>query len=244
MQRLFRRPSVILWIVVNMARTTTLTNLLEDIRTQYEIRSISLSDSVLTRWINNSIAELYDVIIEVRPDHYISSANLTIISGTDSYSLPSTFYKMHGVDVLNDDGRYYAIQPFIWEDRNLYGDSSSDKRSARYRIMGGNVVLAPKPTWAGTVRLNFIPYSPLLTTGASTWDGFNGWEEYVIIDVCIKAALKEDSDARQFQSRKDELMRRIRSIAKTRDYSHGDKIRDTRLQNVNSLYPWKTLPRP
>jgi hypothetical protein len=54
-----------------------------------------VSDSELTSYINNSIAELHDIMCEAYgSDYYVISAEFSIDSSTDTYALPSDFYEV------------------------------------------------------------------------------------------------------------------------------------------------------
>lgn len=230
-----------------MARTITLANLITDIRAATDTRSARWPDATLTRFINESIAELYDLIVSACHDHYLSSQTISVVSGTDSYSLTSsiaTFYKAHGVDVLKTDGTYKRMDPFIWEERHLYNDVDTDREQARYRLMGSNLIIVPKPAWSGTIKVWYIPAPTALATGTDTFDGVAGWEQYVITDCAIKVGLADEEDVRMHKAQKDELRSRILHMAQTRDRSNPDKVRDVRRERLADVRPWLRLPRP
>ena len=75
----------------------------------------------------------------------------------------------------------------------------------RYRLSGvvqadGNykhrISFIPAPGSALTVKLLYIPHAPefaIANIATDKWDGFNGWEEYVVVDSAIKCLEKEES---------------------------------------------------
>ena len=60
----------------------------------------------------------------------------------------------------------------------------------------------------------------------STVDGVNGWEEFIIVDACIKALAKEESDVSVFAARKQGLQARLNSEVENRDASSSQQVAD------------------
>lgn len=229
-----------------MAKLVTLATLLEDVRALYEIKSVSLNDTVLTRWINRSLALLHDHILSVAPDYFIAHYNLTVTSGTDEYdmsSLVTDFYRGRGASVLLESGSYSPLKTFIWEERHNYSNTCTSQADQLYRYMGKYLYLAPMPAWSGTIRLHYVPVATVLTASpANSVDLFNSWEEFIIVDVALKCALKEEAPCKDLKERRVELLQTIRSMAPQRDYSHNDRIRD--VEDDRSWDPFSRLPWP
>lgn len=230
-------------------KTVTLTELLTDVRALYEIRTLALDDPVLTRWLNQAIAMIHDKMANMNPDQLMTGAyTLSILSGTASYTLSSiipTFYKGMGLDVLLEDGTtYFSIGTFPWEERHLYTLQNVSRQETRYRYMGDTLWLAPSPTFSCSAVVRFIPVFSKLTTGASTWDTVDGWDELAVAMVAIKCAIKEGSPTKDLVDLRDYYQAHIEQMVKQRDFSHHDKVRDTRLSRVRAADPFARLPRP
>lgn len=208
-----------------MARSETLLGLRTQIRSRGEFRPTYISDSELTTMINQSIAELYDLLVSVNQDYYLSSADLAVVAGTAAYALPATFYKAFGVDYVRPDGTLCPLAKFMWPERGSLVRAASAELT-RYRVMGDNLRLEPVPGWSGTVRFWYIPAPTKLTADGQTFDGIAGWEEYVVLDCCIKCAAKEESDASVFMAQKAAQAERIRSLGSERDYHEADRVVD------------------
>lgn len=54
-------------------------------------------------------------------------------------------------------------------------------------------------------------------TWSNTLDGVSGWEEYVVLDVLVKAMVKQDLDARAYAAQKAAMKQRIEDSAPNRD---------------------------
>lgn len=219
-----------------MARTKTLLLLRTEIYERSETREIQVPTAELTRQINGSIAELYDLLVSVNKDFYLSSNNISVVSGTETYALPADFWRVQGVDVLSS-GKYYPMPRFNFAERHQLQDSGDVIRSARYRVMGSNLRIRPKPTWTGTAVLWYIPAPAQLVNDSDTFDGIAGWEEYVVVDCCIKLAQKREEDASLLVKLKGDLVARIRSSACERDDAEPDRVRDVESESLDGIMP-------
>jgi hypothetical protein len=67
-----------------------------------------------------------------------------------------------------------------------------------------------------------------LTSDSDLFDGYSGWEEYVIVDAAIKCLEKEESNTAALMNRKAYLIKRIEEAAGNRDAAFSPRIADTR----------------
>jgi hypothetical protein len=109
------------------------------------------------RYINRGYAELYDLIVTAAnsEDYYLSDSTVQLISGTKSYSLPSDFYKMRGVD-LNSGSDAIPLSRYNFNQRNR-GSRYSVARRMRYHIQGSSLHLTPKPSTNDTLTVWYVP---------------------------------------------------------------------------------------
>jgi hypothetical protein len=63
----------------------------------------------------------------------------------------------------------------------------------------------------------YVPKLTTLSADGDTVDGISGWTEYIIVDACIKALAKQESDVTVFALQKAELIKRIENAAENRD---------------------------
>jgi hypothetical protein len=57
-------------------------------------------------------------------------------------------------------------------------------------------------------------------------NGFNGWEEYIIIDCAIKAARNEETDTVELERDLMRITKRLEEMAENRDMAFPAKIQD------------------
>lgn len=227
-----------------MARTVTLSSLRSQVRQRADmVNSTFVSDAEVNQYINNSVAELYDILIQKFGNEYnITSSNITTVAGTDTYNLPSDFYKLVGVDLLVSGTDYVSLLPFMFIERNRWNGTTA--RTAfgvsglRYHLIGSTVRFVPMPDAAQTIKLWYIPYISELGNDAATLDGVNGYEEYVIIDAAIKCLQKEESDVTVLALQKQAMLQRIESAAENRDAGMGDRVSDVRRTDYERLSTW------
>lgn len=220
-----------------MASNVTLVVIRDKIRDRGEFDSTDyFPSSQLNEWINDSIAAFYDELVKADPARYLEQGNITVVSGTEDYALPSDFYKLVGVDLLdsNSASGYRQMDRFMWNERHLYHGDKGNKYDAMYEIRNSRLYIHPSPTWALTdgIRVNYIPTAPSLSSDSDTWDTINLWVEWVILDVCEKCAIKEDSStqAKYFRSQRDTVLGRILSSAE------ADNAKPRRVTNVRRQF--------
>jgi hypothetical protein len=191
-------------------------------RTHYE-SSQFVTDAELNAWINRSVKELYDLLVTTFEGYNLSTADNTIASG-NTFAVPADFYKLLGVDYVVALPDQLQILPRIdWQERNgsRYG----------YALRGSNVHILPYSWAAGrSYRLNYVPVIATLVNDGDTFDGIDGYEEYVILDVCCMVLAKADRDASQFLGQKEAMHGRILASAHNRDAGEPPHVADVRQQ--------------
>jgi hypothetical protein len=229
-----------------MARNVSVTVLTTRIRDLSGIRAERQADSVLLDLINLEIAALRDYIIGENQDYYVTQQTaINVVSGTASYDLAADFYKLRGVDILNDANEWRALQECQWADRNRLQGSGSDKETVQYRVVDVKIWLIPTPAFslASGLRVYYIPASPVLT-GASSWDGISGWDSFVAFGVAAKLLAANEQDASQLLAMQGQELTRIRGVVAARNTADPPRVRDTRAELLRRVRPDLFLPKP
>jgi hypothetical protein len=215
-----------------MARTRTLTNLIADVR--FRADNQAATDPEITELINQSITALYDLLTNAFGDEYFElETSLSTVANNDSISLSGVtdFYKITGVWWLISGGQYARISQYQPANSQTIIPSSGWNYDANiyYRLRVNSLRFVPTPLAIHTVKLKYIPWAVRLVNGSDTFDGYNGWEEYPVVDAAIKLLEREGNtdDAQLLMARKQELLRRIQEMA-DRDLSEPSRIQDTR----------------
>lgn len=189
-----------------------------------------ITDSELNGYVNRSIEELYDLIISCYgTDYYADHYDIDLDPGTESYALPTAFYQLLGVDLEINSNMRYTLKPFMFQERNdfrNYPANTYQGPAYRYHLRGNNIIFQPTPTTGNTAIIWYIPLAIILSSDSDTMDGFNGWEEYVIVDAAIKMTLKQEGSVEELYRAKDDLVKRIKAMADNRDSGFPQRVQD------------------
>lgn len=197
------------------AGVTTLLDVRNSCKSQTDnINSTFLTDAEWNALINTAYYELYGLIVQTfGSDYFVQSPSsgytFTTDGINDHFALPSTFFKLLGVDVAITATQFVSLKPFAFADRN------------RYSVTGTSIPMAGQ-----TIRLLYVPRMVLLTLDADTIDGVNGWEDWIVCKACVMALAKEESDVSVFMARIKMLQDRLDSEIENRDAGTSAKIVD------------------
>lgn len=206
-----------------------------------------VADDEWNFYINQSAAELYDILITKYGDNYFAAPRIQFnTNGTAIYPLPNgvdynnapALYKLIGVDVgINaTNNEWFSLPRYNIIDRNRYSTlqlagTVQSIYGLAYITMGSNIEFIPLPTDAQTIQLLYVPMlsQMLLDTDMMPFS-ISGWSEYVIVDAAIKTLIKEESydQATALANRKEALMERIETTAANRDVGQPNTISNTR----------------
>lgn len=219
----------------------TLASLRTEVRRRADmVNSTFVSDAELNSYINNSYAELYDILVSRFEDYYISTSTFTITSGNSS-ALPAGFYKVRGLDYQQSSNDWLPVKRWNFSERSQLVNAnvglSRGFYERMYRVMGGNILILPEDKAPGQYRLWYIPrYTPLAADGDVLGDVLD-FDEYIIIDAAIKCLIKEESDVSVLLAMKQALIARVEAMSSNRD-SEPERIADvTRSYDGDFFFP-------
>lgn len=234
---------------------------LGEIRLKAQQRSDMVNSNFVsaTEWnsyINQSMFELYDLLITTYEDYFLAppayfTTNLgntqqfyplpdgltpfTDINGNTLIAAP--FYKLRGVDLAINtaNNASVTVQKFNFIDRNnyVYPNTASTIYGVfnlQYRVMGNQIEFIPAPANNQKITIWYIPrLNQLLADTDITTIGYSGWLEYVIVRSAILALLKQESPmADSLASQLLDLRHRIEASAQSRDTGQPDTISNVR----------------
>ena len=116
-----------------------------------------ITDAEWRRMLNRSYAELYDLIVTSAnsEDYFLKTGTITLVSGTQSYNLPSDFYKSRGID-LNSGSNTIPLRRYNFSERNT-GALYSVASDMRYHLQANKIIFKPAPSSADTVSVHYVP---------------------------------------------------------------------------------------
>lgn len=207
-----------------MLNTSTLADI--TLRAQQRADMVSgafISSTEWTSMVNASASQLWDKLVEAYGSDFevASSYSITTDGTNDAYTLPTDFYRLLGVDLQITGSSYITLWKFNFADRNRYTlpniQTLWGRTNVKYRLRGGSIWFIPLPAASTVLRLWYAPRFTPLSASSDVFDGINGWEEWIVNDVAIKAKVKEESpidDILKLQASQEE---RLSHVMENRD---------------------------
>lgn len=137
-------------------------------------------------------------------------------------------------------GEWYALRPFMMRELGRGWSGSGSCREVRYRLGGTQetrithlsetLELRPLPSGQHTLRVVYVPHcnrDAIDQEGQEpSWDGINGFEEYVVLSVSMQVLGMEESGTSHLATALARIAARIESLADARDAGHAERIID------------------
>lgn len=194
-----------------MALTVTVNSMVDRVRkitdteTADQSKSI-VSDAEIIEYLNDGYRELYELIAdEAGPEMFEATSTLS----SPSYSFPSDFYQLIGVDYTpSGASRPISLNALTPGSRNAQVGSTS---APYYRIRAGALTFQPTD-FVGSVTLRYVPAAATLAAGGS-FNSVDGWDVYVINHAGMQVRRKQEYDVRDFEMAVGRAERRVRRAA-------------------------------
>lgn len=217
-----------------------LTVSLVDVRTEIFDRIALKNSDVIeipeaNRYINKSGTELNDLLAQAYGAKYIMKrATFSLVPNQELYAIATDcgapdFMALQGLEIRDGAGDWRDLKEVKLGDRNryqrpVYGGNFGNQYG--YRFEGANLVIAPTPATASQCRILYTPTWTTLVEDLDTFDTIDGWDEYIVVDVCIKCLNKQDLPSGEFKEQKALMRKRIDDLKQMRNTAEAPLIRD------------------
>jgi hypothetical protein len=204
----------------------------------------------INTYINNSCAELYDILTTTYEDYDSHQFNAVLTDGYQGNLIPLLsdvnkvraveFMYMGGDSAFHGTDNFYPIQQFQMPNRNRYGNTPlnvflpQSLANITYRVMGNAIIIEPIASCQGEYRIWYSQKWQNLVNPTDTLPApmdSQAWSEYAVVDSCIKIFDKMNIDATGFRTAKAELKDRIVSAAKNRVIGGPKVMANTKRRN-------------
>ena len=199
-----------------------------------------IQNTELIGYINKSATKLYDLLVGAYGnDYYAETVALPTIFNQQYYDLPINFYKLIGIDYMIGPQEALTLKPYQFNERNrfrigTFWNAITGVAGPRYHITKNQISFLPIPDAAYNLELHFVPTCPLMVNPTDTFDGVNGWEEYIVLDAARKMLAKEETDTSVLEKEIMAIIGRINQMAENRDA--GQSFRVTDVRNVDGYF--------
>ena len=192
-------------------------------------------------FINEGVQRLHEMLVEAYDSDYFSTTQSFTTPGGETVGLPSNFYKLLGVDIIDGDITR-TILPYARGMRNVYKNSvlgSPWAMRTRYRLEGPNTLRflpAPPAGTQGVIR--YVPVATTLVLPADTVDFPNGWERYVVLYTAIQMKMKQEDSITDLRAELEKMETELRMLADRRDLASPAHAVDMDAVNEADLRWW------
>lgn len=174
-----------------MPRTVTLSTLRADWRFESGFsNSRVFDDDRVDAYLNDAIADVWDMLLAVRPDYYVAEHDVNTVIGDDEIELAEDHYRIRAVRVTIG-GQLYPVHPVNLSESWRFARGTAHPRTWRYRQQGAVLRLTPTPAEVAALKVYYLPYAPTLEDDADTFDGISGYERLVVL-LAVRAAFRRE----------------------------------------------------
>ena len=218
---------------------------LADMRNSKFIDQSGTADSELIRYANIAYRDLYNIIIQANNQYFTTSATINVVGGTETYALPSNFYKLDGVDLQIDASqpKFLTLRPFMFAERNKFRSGLAFTAAPygnvyKYLMVGNNIKFLPVPNQSSTVYLWYTPSPTVITSFTDTVEVIVGGDEYLSLTIAMAMLAKEESDTSALNGKRLEILQQLKNVLQVRDSGAPEYITDEASLNTGALYPF------
>lgn len=193
-------------------------------------RSATLTDAILTGWINSGIAEVHDLIARHNPDFLLKWKDVEAYADDATVTLPTDFYQLRRLDLVEGDVST-RLRPFQIDDELYLGegevwDPGRLGTRLRYMLQAGCVRLVPTPESTIVLRLWYVPHATKLSADGDKYNGVNGHEDLVYEHALRLMKARESRDTSMHDQAIARLTKRLLAALGARNQSEPEYLAD------------------
>lgn len=226
-----------------MASTVTATELTNRLRRVTDIEGATgrFPDAELHDYLKTSHRKWVDFILNHGGSHLFETTHsVSTAPPASTVSLASNHYRLVGVDAVAG-GVTRTLRPLPVGERNRWNfDGVSWQGTGRiyYRVLGSVLRLYPTPDAAYSLTIHYIPEADVdFTTGSNTIDGFNGWDEFVVLEAAMLVLDKDNRKKDHVERRLADLRNSVVSSVRGLDVGEPDVVGDVTDMPDDFIYP-------
>lgn len=188
----------------------TLLQMRDEVRNRGEFLDPPYGAAMLNGFLNGSTAACWAHLIDFDDSRTRSSTVIAVLSGTESYSVPSDYWQARAAAVEDSS----APNGYTEIRRRQHGEEfqqffTSSRFDSKWDIEGDKLYVWPKPSASFNLMLVYTKESPQLTTDSSTLSLPNDAHEWIILDTLIKCGLQEESSVAGWQQERQLALQRL-----------------------------------
>jgi hypothetical protein len=188
-------------------------------------------------YADQSYRKFYNLITTLYEDYNVSSTDYTTVADTEEYDLPTGFLKVRLVELYGVTPRPLTLRAWTLSEKNRLSYTVLGY-PVRFATYGNKLRLMPAPRGPYQVRLWYIPTATAITATSQSVEVYNGFDEYIALDMAIRALMKEESNTDRLERERDRMERMLEETMRGRDAGQPRMMTDIERQNEGALYPF------
>jgi len=133
----------------------------------------------IMNYLNEGYADLWTRIAEIEGNYLMTFKDISVVSGTDTYDLPTDLLKLEGVELRSDK---VFVKPY---DLLLQNEMAATGET-RYILIKNQIKLVPPPTKNQTMRIYYTPQAKLLTLATDKIELPSSYTaSKLLVDYCV-----------------------------------------------------------
>lgn len=213
-----------------MATNVLVSSVIEEIRFRLDHPAFTTTTAITSTAVLNlvqySARRLSGIIRRTNSDYFTTTTTIPTVASTATVALPSNMSDLIQVAWLRSPTESVPLERASVDELLVpTEDVRAWSGAPLYRLEGGNIRLFPTPDQVYTLSVYY-------DTGiyvSATSDNIAcqpGWEEWIVLDCCIRARQREEKDAGDFMMMLAKVEADIVKQASTRDRFRTSEIRD------------------
>lgn len=202
-------------------------------------------NSELIGYAQMAYEDAYSKIVLANENYFTIPANINIISGQESYPLPTDFYKLNGVDlsINNTAGTFVTLRPFSFSERNKYRAGYIVPIYPygylyRYLLVNNNIKFIPVPSQSNLVQIWYTPLMPIIQSLNDTISILPEYTAYMIYKIACLILSKEESDISALNNQRIEALQQLLNSTKEKDSGMAKQVVDIDEINFGAVFPF------
>lgn len=200
------------------------TRTLAQLRTSVQVRgnyegSADITPAVLLEIINDALEETYTPVNASDDDYYVKLGTaFSLVVGTDTYAVPTDFYKLRKVEILVSTGRWARLLPVPIDGNQRISQWGLPGKRYRYRLSKAGLTLYPVPASTDSVRLYYTPLAPQLAADGDTVTFDFPIEQKLVLHIALRDCYqRQDLDTSTIDGKIAQYRDQLRTAADSHD---------------------------
>jgi len=200
----------------------------EDVSGDYD--DAYIGSALMLDFLDAAHSEVYDIMVEVEPDRYLTEYTFTTSADQETYPLPADFYRSRAVDIASSSGStdWYSMDRYESSERNAYGYQIT---AHAYRIEDGVIRVKSTPSGQMAIRLSYIPTATSLSSSAQTVDTVNGYDALTVLLALRSCKVRSGESVKEIDGEISRQTMRVREMARGLDRGKPRRLGDPGRRN-------------